>query len=63
MFRLLKDKAISLKLKSKLILSFMLTSVFILLLFALFFTAIHPPRFCSSQKKPRSVLCPSLRSI
>lgn len=37
MFRLLKDKAISLKLKSKLILSFMLTSVFILLLFALFF--------------------------
>ena len=36
MFRLLKDKAISLKLKSKLILSFMLTSVFILLLFALF---------------------------
>lgn len=37
MFRLLKDKAISLKLKSKLILSFMLTSVLILLLFALFF--------------------------
>ena len=41
MFRLLKDKAISLKLKSKLILSFMLTSVFILLLFALFFLPLY----------------------
>lgn len=37
MLRLLKDKAMSLKLKSKLILSFMLTSVFILLLFAFIF--------------------------
>ena len=37
MLRLLKDKAMSLKLKSKLMLSFMLTSVFILLLFAFIF--------------------------
>lgn len=37
MFRLLKNRALSLRLKSKLILSFMLTSVCILLLFALIF--------------------------
>lgn len=37
MFRLLKDRAISLKLKSKLLLSFMLSSILILLFFALIF--------------------------
>ena len=37
MFRFPKDKAISLKLKSKLLLSFMLSSTLILLFFALIF--------------------------